>query len=81
MNIVLALLFLPFAFITTGFLAQVVAFGYLINVWLALFNLIPFFILDGKKIWDWNKMVWGGAVSVSILLLVIRSYLPFVSIF
>jgi Zn-dependent protease len=24
-----------------------------------LFNLMPFGLLDGQKIFDWNKIVWG----------------------
>ena len=29
------------------------------NGWIALFNLMPFGVLDGQKIFDWNKIVWG----------------------
>ena len=29
------------------------------NGWIAMFNLIPFGPLDGQKIFDWNKVVWG----------------------
>jgi Zn-dependent protease len=24
-----------------------------------MFNLMPFGLLDGQKIFDWNKIVWG----------------------
>ena len=30
-----------------------------INLYLALFNLLPIFILDGAKVFAWNKIVWG----------------------
>ncbi len=30
----------------------------LLNLWIALFNLIPLGVLDGKKIFAWNKRVW-----------------------
>lgn len=30
-----------------------------INLWLASFNMIPFFILDGQKVLSWNKLVWA----------------------
>ncbi len=30
-----------------------------INLYLAMFNLLPFFILDGAKVFAWNKVVWG----------------------
>jgi len=29
-----------------------------INIWLALFNMIPFPPLDGSKIFAWNKKIW-----------------------
>lgn len=29
-----------------------------INLWLASFNMIPFFILDGQKILTWSRNVW-----------------------
>ncbi|MEK6970284.1 MAG: hypothetical protein AABW68_01160 [archaeon] len=30
-----------------------------INLLLAMFNLLPFFILDGAKVFAWSKVVWG----------------------
>ena len=30
-----------------------------INLWLASFNMIPFFILDGQKVLTWNRLVWS----------------------
>jgi len=32
--------------------------GFRINAFLALFNLIPFSILDGAKIFRWNPLIW-----------------------
>jgi len=37
---------------------DLIATGYQINAWLALFNLIPLGILDGAKIMAWSKTVW-----------------------
>jgi Zn-dependent protease len=28
------------------------------NGWIALFNLMPFGVLDGQKIFEWNKLIW-----------------------
>ena len=80
-NLVFALIFLVLAFaFQEGFVARIIAFGYLVNVWLALFNLIPFWILDGKKIWDWNKAVWTSAVAIGIFLFILQGFLPLVSL-
>jgi Zn-dependent protease len=39
-----------------------------INALIATLNLIPFSILDGHKIFDWNKKLWGISFAVSIVL-------------
>lgn len=36
------------------------------NGWIALFNLIPFMMLDGAKIFAWNKLVWVLAFAAAI---------------
>lgn len=55
---------------TTGFSfsQQLVQYGAYINVWLGLFNLIPFGPFDGQKIFSWNKPVWGAALFLGIVL-------------
>lgn len=30
-----------------------------INFYLAMFNLLPFFVLDGAKVFAWNKIIWA----------------------
>jgi Zn-dependent protease len=45
-----------------------------VNAWIAFFNLIPFGILDGFKVFSWNKMIWGLAFAIS-LILTIASYM------
>ena len=47
------------------------AIGASFNGWIALFNLIPFGVLDGQKILDWNKLVWGITMGVAMGLFVI----------
>ncbi|MGI8831470.1 MAG: hypothetical protein ACR2IS_02395 [Nitrososphaeraceae archaeon] len=34
-------------------------------------NLMPFGVLDGQKIFDWNKMVWGIAMAAAMGLFII----------
>ena len=72
-NLVLAILFIGLAFIfTEGFIARIISFGVLVNVWLGLFNLIPVWLLDGKKILKWNKLVYFITLAIGIFLFVIR---------
>jgi Zn-dependent protease len=76
-NIVLAFIFLgltPYINNHTtdvsGFvLNNLIYFGFLINSYLAAFNLIPFAILDGVKVFRWNPIIWGITFVFSIILL------------
>ena len=68
MNYVLAMLFLGLLYVLPQW-ANVFATGFSINIWLGLFNLIPFGPLDGKKVFYWNKIVWGGMLAFGILFL------------
>ena len=43
-------------------------YGIEINAFLALFNLIPFGVFDGMKIYKWNKQVWAAAAITAGLL-------------
>jgi Zn-dependent protease len=67
-NMSLALFFLMFTQISQGPIAFVFYFGLSINSFIALFNLIPFGILDGFKVFFWNKMIWAIAFLVSLIL-------------
>ena len=76
-NITLALVFLVFTQVLQGPIVFVFDFGVMINSFIALFNLIPFGVLDGFKVFFWNKGVWGIVFSVSLALTVYSFvYLP-----
>ena len=41
------------------------------NAWIAVFNLIPFGIFDGLKVFNWNKKAWALTFSASAVLTVV----------
>jgi Zn-dependent protease len=61
---------LGFAFVTSPYVS-VLFFAAYINAFMALFNLIPFGILDGYKIFSLNKLVWVAAFIPSVALTII----------
>ncbi len=63
-NIVLAVVF----FFVPGTFGS---YGQTINAWLALFNMIPFGPLDGKKILDASKPVFAALIIASIIVLIL----------
>ena len=65
-NVILVVVFLGLFVISSGFLQTIASYGVRINAWLALFNLIPFWQFDGKKIFEWNKVVWGVMTLLSL---------------
>lgn len=70
-NVALAALF--FAVIAgtaqDGFVSDVLAMGMRVNLFLAFFNMIPLFPLDGSKVLAWNPWIWG-AITIPLVLLV-----------
>lgn len=71
-NLALAAVFLAL-WVAIPYLTQVWYYGYFINVLLALFNMIPFGMFDGKKVMAWSTKAWGMVVGTGILLMVIKS--------
>lgn len=69
MNFLLAGIFFVISFSPVDIIALTGNYGFLINTWLGLFNLIPFAMFDGAKIFRWNKVIWGCMVAVGILFL------------
>ena len=68
-NIVLSTVLLSLAFAPSPY-AGIFFFGAFFNAWVALFNLIPIGILDGYKIFSWDKRVWGLAFAAAVALAV-----------
>lgn len=75
-NIVLAAFFMLLSFFVpvNGVIGLIIKYGFLINTWLALFNMIPIGILDGAKILKWDKNVYGGIVAVGVVFLLFGGF-------
>jgi len=66
-NLIVATGFLSLALIpVTGTLFFIAQLGFTINIILALFNMIPFWLFDGKKVLAWNKAVYFVMLGVGI---------------
>lgn len=72
------ILCVPFTILTAiGFLLandaiKLIGFmGIQVNAMLAAFNMIPFSILDGKKVYDWSKSVWLILASLAVAIVII----------
>jgi len=76
-NLILGFLFLVvLVFISPeGTLRNIAYYGFMVNSWLALFNMIPAWNFDGKKILNWNKLVYGSMVGVSLMFMFIMGSL------
>ena len=72
-NLGLAVIFI--GLILIGFVNMFTHYGLLINSWLATFNMIPFWNLDGKKILRWNKVVYFSMLGLGITFLILSSVL------
>ena len=69
-NITLSMIFLAGNFLFPQN-SQILALATFFNAWIALFNLIPFGILDGFKVFQWNKKNWVLAFAPSLILTII----------
>ena len=74
-NLVLALMFLSILMIPpTGIIKAIAFYGFFINSWLALFNLMPIGNFDGAKVLRWNKTVYAIMVAVAFGFLFLQNF-------
>ena len=75
-NLVLAIIFLFVKILSSSNLLNTIGeYGFFINTWLALFNMIPIWEFDGRKIFSWNKGIWVLVVAIALVFLfVLRQY-------
>ena len=75
-NLVLAVLFLLLgmwsSYVGFEFLGRVFGYGFMINTWIGLFNLIPFGNFDGIKILNWNRVYYGLIVGFGLGLFMLQ---------
>jgi len=64
-NIALAIIFIVLNIL---YPMKLFSFGAYINSLLALFNMLPIFMLDGKKVLQWNKKVYYTVLAISVIL-------------
>jgi Zn-dependent protease len=74
-NIILSTVFLSACLVPSPY-SWIFAIGAFLNGFIAVFNLIPFGILDGFKIYSWNKQVWLAGFAASAAL-AIAGYLVY----
>ena len=75
-NMALALAFLLMAFLQLPAMVKAAAYyGFVINSWLAIFNMLPLSLFDGYKILKWNKAVYGFMVAGAAAFMIIQSFI------
>ena len=80
LNMVLSLTFIVIAAIISPLVSQSVIFkliflictvGFSVNNFLAAFNLLPFYSLDGTKVMKWSVKYWAIIFAFAVILLVL----------
>ncbi len=78
-NMIFSATFLALAFgLPVSDYSGMLLFAAYINAFMALFNLIPFGILDGYKVFSLNKKVWIAAFIPSVILTGVIAWILFV---
>ena len=65
-NIIIAVVFVLLGFLMPAY-KNIFSFGYTINVWLALFNMVPLPPLDGSKVLAWNAKIWASVFGLLVV--------------
>ncbi len=69
-NLVLAIIFFVVRTLNFSTTFNLIGqYGFFVNSWLALFNMIPLWEFDGRKIFAWSKTVWVSIVAVALVFL------------
>ncbi|MEM2901643.1 MAG: AN1-type zinc finger domain-containing protein [Candidatus Bathyarchaeia archaeon] len=57
-NLAVALMFLTLSITRVTLLSDIGEIGFVVNLWLAAFNLLPLGMMDGQKIYTWDRRIW-----------------------
>lgn len=75
-NIVItAALLIALPIVQVTWLRDALLAGAAINAFLALINLIPFTVLDGQKVFSWNRTYWAVLISISLALTIYTNFI------
>jgi len=78
-NMIFSLSTLTVAFLLPlGVFATMLFFAAYINAFMAIFNLLPFGVLDGYKLFMLDKKLWVAAFAVAVALTAITVYCSFI---
>jgi len=69
-NITLSIMFLGASILVPSY-RGILLTGAAFNSWIALFNLIPYGIFDGLKVFTWSRKTWAFAFGASLALTVL----------
>jgi Zn-dependent protease len=69
-NLILALFFI--ILLAFGIKNMLTHYGAMINAWIALFNMIPFGNIDGRKILNWNRNIYLSMLASGFILLILQ---------
>ena len=73
-NLILAAIFWASIFAPLPNLFKDVSrYGFVINSWLALFNMMPFWLFDGYKVLKWNKLAYLLIVAMAVTLMLLQN--------
>lgn len=70
-NVAFSLASFALTFVLPRSFIEVAVFSAALNAFIAIINLIPAGMLDGLKVFHWNKLVWSTVFIASIALLIL----------
>ncbi len=76
-NIVLGgIFYIIYLLFNTGVAGFMLYYIAILNLWFALFNLLPMPPLDGSKVFYWNSKIFAGIFVFAIILNVVDGFIP-----